>query len=104
MSADAAEWIGDVVGRRAPQAMRCLDPYHLIAWATGALDSVRRQVWNAARGGGTGKRTDASVTLKGARWALWRNPEHLTDKQRATLAVIQKTNRPLYRAYLLKEQ
>jgi transposase len=103
VSADAAAWIGDVVAERAPQAVRCLDPYHLVAWVSDALDKVRRQVWNAARGG-KGRRTSASATLKGARWALWKNPENLTDKQKTTLASIQTTNRPLYRAYLLKEQ
>jgi transposase len=103
VSTDAAEWITTVVAQRAPQAVRCLDPFHLVAWATKALDDVRRGVWNAARGG-TGGRTQASVALKGARWALWRNPDKLTDHQRFTLAVIQITNKPLYRAYLLKEQ
>ena len=103
VSADAAEWIDAVVAERAPQAIRCMDPYHLVAWATDALDKVRRQVWNTARGG-TGGRTETSVMLKGARWALWKNPERLSEPQRQTLAIIQKTNKPLYRAYLLKEQ
>jgi len=103
VSTDAAEWITSVVAQRAPQAARCLDPYHLVAWATDALDKVRQQVWNTARGG-KGGRTEASRLLKGARWALWRNPQHLTQRQQATLATIQATNKPLYRAYLLKEQ
>lgn len=103
VSADAAEWITTVVAQRAPQATRCLDPFHLIAWATDALDQVRRTVWNTARGG-RGRRTTASAALKNARWALWKNPDKLTDTQRATLAFIQQTNKPLYRAYLLKEQ
>jgi transposase len=103
VSTDAAEWITTVVAQRAPQATRCLDPFHLIAWATDALDQVRRAVWNAARGG-RGGRTTASAALKNARWALWKNPERLSDTQRATLAFIQQTNKPLYRAYLLKEQ
>jgi transposase len=103
VSSDAAEWITAVVARRAPQAVRCLDPYHLVAWAGEALDKVRRQVWNAARGG-RGGRTATSRMLKGARWALRRSPERLSDAQRATLATIQATNKPLYRAYLLKEQ
>jgi transposase len=103
VSADAAEWINTVVAERAPQAVRCLDPYHLVAWATDALDQVRRQVWNTARAG-TGTRTETSRILKGARWALWRNPDDLSEPQRATLATIQATNKPLYRAYLLKEQ
>ena len=42
--------------------------------------------------------------LKGARFALWRNPEDLTSRQQAKLAWIAKVNRRLYRAYLLKEQ
>lgn len=103
VSADAAEWIGQAVAERAPQAVRCMDPYHLVAWGSDALDKVRRQVWNTARGG-TGRRTPASVMLKGARWALWKNPERLSEPQRQTLAIIQTTNKPLYRAYLLKEQ
>jgi len=80
-----------------------MDPYHLIAWATSALDRVRQQLWNTARGG-VGGRTDTSVRLKGARWALWKNPDRLSERQQHTLAAIQATNRPLYRAYLLKEQ
>ena len=103
VSADAAEWINGVVAERAPQAIRCLDPFHLIAWAGDALDVVRRAVWNTARGG-KGRRTNTSAVLKGARWALRRNPDRLTDTQRQTLATIQATNKPLYRAYLLKEQ
>ncbi|MBO4210859.1 ISL3 family transposase [Micromonospora echinofusca] len=103
VSADAGEWITSVAAQRAPQAARCLDPYHLVAWASEALDKVRRQVWNTARGG-TGQRNATSRMLKGARWALWRNPDHLTDTQKQTLAQIQATNKPLYRAYLLKEQ
>jgi transposase len=100
VSTDAAEWITTVVAERAPQAVRCLDPFHLVAWVTKALDEVRRGVWNIARGG-KGGRTRRSVALKGARWALWRNPEDLTVDQRHTLAFIQITNKPLYRAYLL---
>lgn len=103
VSTDAAEWITTVVAGRAPQAIRCLDPFHLIAWATDALDQVRRAVWNAARGG-RGRRTTASAALKNARWALWKNPDRLSAEQKATLAAIQHTNKPLYRAYLLKEQ
>jgi transposase len=52
VSADAAEWIGDVVAERCPNAVCCMDPYHVVAWATKALDEVRREVWNAARKGG----------------------------------------------------
>ena len=101
VSADAAEWIANVVADRCKNAELCLDPFHIVAWATKALDEVRREVWNAARKGG--QKTQAK-DLKNARFALWKNPEDLTDRQTATLAGIAKTNAPLYRAYLLKEQ
>ena len=41
--------------------------------------------------------------LKGARYALWKNPDDLTERQSAKLAWIAKTDTRLYRAYLLKE-
>jgi transposase len=101
VSADGADWIADMVGLRCPQAKICLDPFHVVSWATDALDLVRRQVWNEARRGG---QTGLARGLKDCRFALWKNPEDLTGKQQAKLSWIQHTNQRLYRAYLLKEQ
>jgi transposase len=101
VSADGAAWIERVVARRCPKATLCMDPFHVVAWATEALDTVRREVWNAARRSGE---TGLAKDLKGARFALWKNPEHLTERQGRKLAWIARTNEPLYRAYLLKEQ
>src|SRR5487761_2741394 len=78
VSADGAEWIADVVRERCSQATLCIDSFHVVQWATDALDEVRR--------------------------ALWKNPEDLTRRQQGKLAQIAKTNSPLYRAYLMKEQ
>lgn len=100
-SADAAEWIAVVVAARCPNAELCLDPFHTVQWATKALDEVRREVWNTARRDG---QKAVAKDLKGARYALWKNPEDLTERQGAKLSQIAKTNRRLYRAYLLKEQ
>jgi transposase len=101
VSADGADWIFNAVRDACPNADICLDPFHVVKWAGDALDDVRREVWNTARKAGQGGQ---AKVLKDARWALWKNPERLTDKQRAKLAAIATTNRPLYRAYLLKEQ
>ena len=101
VSADAAEWIARVVAERCPQARLCLDPFHVVKWATDALDQVRREVWNAAR---KGRQTTLARELKGARYALWKNPGDLTARQRAKLARIAQVNDRLYRAYLLKEE
>jgi transposase len=101
VSADAAEWIATVVAERCTNAELCLDPFHIVAWATKALDEIRREVWNAARRDG---QKAVAKDLKGARYALWKNPQDLTERQTAKLASIAETNKRLYRAYLLKEQ
>jgi transposase len=101
VTADAADWIRKVVQERCQNAELCLDPFHIVSWATDALDEVRRLVWNDARFAG---QKALARELKDARFALWKNPEDLTERQQARLALIAKTNAPLYRAYLLKEQ
>ena len=73
----------------------------MVAWATKALDEVRRGLVNDLRSSG---KPDQAKSLKGSRWALLKNPHELTVDQRTTLAGIAATNRGLYRAYLLKEQ
>ena len=101
VSCDMAGWIAGPIAERLPDAVRCVDPFHVVALATDALDEVRRDVWNEARKSG---QDQLARRLKGARYALWKNPENLTGRQRSKLAMIQQTNRRLYRAYLLKEQ
>jgi transposase len=101
VSCDMAEWIIGPVGERCKNARVCLDPFHITKLATDALDEIRREVWNQARRAG---QTQLAKELKGARFALWKNPEHLTRRQKAKLSQIKQTNEPLYRAYLLKEQ
>jgi transposase len=111
ISADAAGWIAKVVARRAPQAVRCVDPFHVVAWATDALDTERRRAWNEAPGrrriddrdGKPAVATGPARQIKRSRYALWRNPENLTDRQRHQLEWIAQTDPGLWRAYLLKE-
>lgn len=102
VTADAADWIATVVAERCPNAVRVMDPFHTVQWATDALDEVRRAVWNAERGG-KGRATRGSKSLKKARFALWKNPEDLSPGQRAQLAFIARAHPILHRAYLLKE-
>ena len=42
--------------------------------------------------------------VKGTRWSLLKAPEHQTIGQLATLAEVQRDNRRLYRAFLLREE
>lgn len=111
VSADAAGWIATVVKERCPKAIRCADPFHIVKWATEALDVERRRAWQAARREGhvappeLGRQDSRGLALDfaRARYALWKNPEDLTDKQQAQLEWIAKTDPRLHAAYLLKE-
>ena len=101
VSCDMAESIASAVGDRCPNAVRCVDPFHVIQLATDALDEIRREVWNEARRAG---HKQVAKELKGARFALWKNAHRLTERQQHKLAHIQQTNKPLYRAYLISQQ
>jgi transposase len=101
VSADAAEWIATVVAERCPNATLCADPFHMVAWATEALDEVRRQLWRDAKLIGA---PSLVTRIKGCRYALLKNPQNLTETQRASLARVAMVNKSLYRAYLLKEE
>ncbi|HEV2369385.1 MAG TPA: ISL3 family transposase, partial [Acidimicrobiales bacterium] len=112
VSADMADWIARVVAARAPGAIRCADPFHVVSWAVDALDIERRRAWNEASGrrrldplsrSQWKRATGPAREFKKARYALWKNPEHLTTRQRHQLEWVEKTDPRLWRAYLLKE-
>jgi transposase len=111
VSADMADWIARVVARRAPNALRSADPFHVVAWAIEALDIERRRAWNAAKGRRptreVGRRhpraTGDAKHIAQSRYALWKNPGDLTRRQHHQLDWIAKTDPRLWRAYLLKE-
>ncbi len=91
---DGASWIHDVVAERALDAIVCLDTFHVIGWATTALDEVRRGEWNKLRQAGAAK---AAKQLKGLRFLLRRNWEHLTMGQREIITALEGANRRTFR-------
>lgn len=121
VSADGAAFISTVVKGSCPNAVRCADPFHVVGWATDALDTMRRNTIGKARrlsrqqmldrvpapAGTNTPEAGAAVgpvqALHRARWALLKNPEDLTDNQHAKLAWIATTDPDLHRGYLLKE-
>jgi transposase len=110
VSADMADWIAKAVAQRAPNAIRCADPFHIVAWAVEALGIERRRAWNQAKGrtipespGRRGRTTGDSRKIARSRYALWKNPTDLNGRQRQQIGWIAKTDPRLWRAYLLKE-
>jgi len=101
VTCDGASWIRDVVASRAKGATICLDTFHLVSWATDALDEVRRGEWNELRRSGEAK---AAKSLKGLRFLLLRNWENLTRAERGTIRDLEGANKRLLRAWQLKEE
>jgi transposase len=83
-----------------PQADICFDPFHVVRLGQRAVDQVRRDEWNAHER----SHTPAGKWIKGTRWSLLKSPEKQTIDQLAKLGEVQQANRPLYRAFLLKEE
>ena len=85
----------------AEQATICFDPFHVVQVVTDALNTVRREIWQQLR-----RLPDPALAkkFKGARWALLKNPEDLTEKQAATLKAIKANGGALWRAYQRKEE
>ncbi len=84
----------------APQAIVCIDSFHVAKLAGDALDEVRREYWNELRALGD---QDAAKRFKDARWALLKRPENLTGRQAQTLTALQAAGGKVARAYTLKE-
>ena len=101
VTCDGAEWIRTVVADKAPDAIVCLDTFHVIGWATDALDEVRRGEWNILRQAGG---ASAAKQFKGLRWLLLRNWENLTGTQKSVIRELDKANRRAFRAWQLKEE
>ncbi|HEY0949804.1 ISL3 family transposase [Nocardioides sp.] len=119
ISADAAPYIAKATAKNCPDAIRVADPFHVVKWANDALGEVRLEIWREtrriARANSRGRgRPPADADqefpanqrlkiLTRSRYALWKNPENLTEHQQARLDWIAKTDPRLWRAYQLKE-
>ncbi|MCA1681280.1 MAG: transposase, partial [Actinobacteria bacterium] len=100
ISMDMGEGYAKSVRQHAPQAVICIDNYHVVQLSTKALDEVRREHWNELRRAGT---QDAAKQFKDARWSLLKNPADLTDRQAQTLAALHAAGGKVPRAWALKE-
>ena len=84
------------IGERLPEAQIVFDRFHVGQLALVALDEVRRSMVRELRG-------SEGRAVKGLRYALLKNPWNLSHLEEQRLSEVQRTNRKLYRAYLLKE-
>ncbi len=98
ITSDLAAGYVEVIGRYARHVRHILDRFHIVKWLNEAVKQVRRRVFGGAPRDEVGRR------LKAKQWMLLRAREQLKHKHKLALAELMRANRPLYRAYLLKEQ
>lgn len=88
---------------KAPQAMICFDPFHVVSWANQALDavfrasaipSVREQM----------RQTRSQAPWRQARYVLRAGRQNLSVEHQQLLGLIRQERIELHRAYLLKEE
>ena len=125
VTADGAKWIKTLVRRRCPNARWVMDPFHVVEWMNDALDQVRCEEWQVAKAAAraaTPKRDrpgrprkgeetppeareaqELAASIKNSRYALVKNPEDLTERQREKLADVRRAGGHLFRAWDLKE-
>lgn len=79
-----------------PKATLVFDRFHILQQLSRAIDLVRAEEAREQ------KKTNPEL-LKRSRYLFLKNPERLTDKQRARLGHLEKMNLRTFRAWLLKE-
>lgn len=126
ITGDGARWIDDCVKQYAPQAQRCVDPFHVVQWANETLDQLRTQIWQAFRLDGRdlekeikkcedparakvleAKRKEHEAltkSIKHSAYALGKSPQNLTYNQAQRLELIATSQPVLYKGYRLKEE
>jgi len=95
VSRDAGPWITTVLDERRPGAIQCKDPFHVVGWATEAVELERRDQARSFRYVGMNPRPKS---IKGTRWIVRTGMENLSEKQRAGLEELAALNQPLYRS------
>ena len=116
VSADGARWIKSCIEEYCPNAVRCIDAYHVVSWAIEAMDKLRKEIWHEAldadrskpkRTKGRPKKGDKiqkkAPSIKNAKYPLGKNPENLTKRQKDKLDEIREDHPRLYKGYQLKE-
>ena len=100
VTGDGARWIDSCVDRWRLNAERVLDGFHIVSWMTGALDKVRRRLWNQTR-----HDEEVAKRMRGAKYAVLKSPGDLTGRQAEAFGNLRDTDPRgwLYRAWQLKE-
>lgn len=93
VSIDMSAGYEKAISTALPAAQVAFDPFHVVQLGGKATDQVRRAEWNQHGR----SHTKHGTWIKGARYSLLKDPANQSERQLATLAEVQQTNKRLYR-------
>jgi len=107
VAVDMSGSYGDEIRAQCPQAVIVYDLFHIVAkYAREVIDRVRvdetNKIARAAGPNQTGIRAARRV-IKGTRWLLLKNREHIAPVDRVRLDELLDANRALFIVYVLKD-
>jgi transposase len=85
------------IARHLPNALLVLDRFHIIKALNEAIDEVRKEEYRAASAADRKE-------LKGLRFILLKNRKNRTPEERKILADLERSQRRIFRACILKDQ
>lgn len=88
----------EAIKQWCPKAELVLDRFHIVKALNEALDEVRTEEWRSLKGSPKAK------SVKGLRWLLYRHPSTRTYTQSRDLNALKKSNRRIWRAWILKDE
>jgi transposase len=97
-SCDMGETYIGAIEHWCPNATLVLDRFHIVKALNETLDTIRMEEWRKLKGSAKAK------AVKGLRWLLYRHPTSRTKAQTRTLNALKKSNRRIWRAWVLKDE
>jgi len=85
------------IKEHCPNVTLVLDRFHIVKAVNNALDEVRKEQWREVS-------KEERKILKGLRWLLFKHSSTRSKKDSHILNTLQKGNRRIYRAWVLKDE
>lgn len=96
-SCDMSRAYIDSIKAHCPNATLVIDRFHVVKALNGALDEVRKEQWRELG-------ADQRKAIKGMRWLLGMHSRNRTKAHTRLLNQLRKSNRRIYRAWVLKDE
>jgi transposase len=96
-ASDMSETYIGAIKEHCPNVTLVLDRFHIVKAVNGALDEVRKEQWREAS-------KEERKILKGLRWLLFKRSSSRSIEDAKIIKTLQKGNRRIYRAWVLKDE